>query len=280
MVRSVEKRKSMGASNLQRSKEGGIPMNHVCRRFPIALIVILAGLLVLFACQSQPAVQQESAQPQDSTQSQDSAQSQESTQPQEIPRERTLVITPWSDLTGPLKNADNWNIYQSTNQNLRHMGGKTVYEALMYTNLNTGELIPWQAESFEYNDDYTVVTVKLRNGITWSDGVAFTCKDVKYTLEMLRDNAPDLNYSFIYDEWLKGVDCPDDLTAVINLKKPGPRWFRDNLALGHENHQVILPAHIWEGKNPKEFTNYDLQQGWPVGTGPYKLVSSSAQQMV
>jgi peptide/nickel transport system substrate-binding protein len=246
-------------------------MNHARRYSSIALILMLATLALVAACQVQPAVQQ----PQDSAQAQDSA-----AQPGDVPRDRTLVITPWSDTTGPLKNPDNWHIYQTGNQNLRHMGGKTVYEALMYTNLNTGEITPWQAESFEYNDDYTVVTVKLRQGVEWSDGVPFTCQDVKFTLEMLRDNAPDLNYSYIYQEWLKGVDCPDDLTAVINLTKPGPRWFRDNLALGHENHQVMLPAHIWEGKNPKEFNNFDLQQGWPVGTGPYKLVSSSAQQMV
>ncbi|HXF64078.1 MAG TPA: ABC transporter substrate-binding protein [Caldilineaceae bacterium] len=195
-------------------------------------------------------------------------------------RNRTLVITPWSDTTGPLANPDNWHIYQTGNQNLRHMGGKTVYEALFYTNLNTGELIPWQAETYEYNDDFTAITLKLRDGVEWSDGTAFTCADVEFTLEMLRDNAPDLNYSYIYQEWLQDVECVDDLTAIINLTKPGPRWFRDNLALGHENHQVILPKHIWGDKDPKTFTNFDLAAGWPVGTGPYKLVSSSAQQMV
>jgi peptide/nickel transport system substrate-binding protein len=116
--------------------------------------------------------------------------------------------------------------------------------------------------------------------VTWSDGQPFTSADVKYTLEMLRDNAPDLLYSTIYKEWLKSVDTPDELTAVINLTKPGPRFFQLNLALGHENHQVILPAHIWKDKDPKTFTNFDPAKGWPVGTGAYKLVSSTAQQQV
>lgn len=197
-----------------------------------------------------------------------------------VDRTTTLVITPWSDRTGPLMNPDNWHIYQTGNQNQRQIGSKTLYEALFYTNLNTGELVPWQAESYEYNDDYTSITVKLRDGVKWSDGEAFTCDDVKFTLEMLRDNSPDLNYSFVYNEWLKDVECVDDLTAVINLNKPGPRWFQANLALGHENHQVMLPEHIWGDKNPKEFTNFDLEAGWPVGTGAYKLVTSGAQQMV
>lgn len=198
----------------------------------------------------------------------------------DVPRNRTLIISPWGNQT-EIANAQNFNIYVSSTYNhQREIGSKTIYEALMYTNLNTGELIPWQAESFKYNQDYTAVTVKLRPGVTWSDGVPFTSKDVKFTLEMLRDNAPDLLYSTIYKEWLKNVETPDDLTAVINLNKPGPRFFHENLALGHENHQVILPAHIWQGKDPKTFTNFDLEKGWPIGTGAYRLVSSSPQQMV
>jgi peptide/nickel transport system substrate-binding protein len=198
----------------------------------------------------------------------------------DVPRERTLVITPWGSVP-EIRNPENYNIYLSGSYNhQRESGDKTIYEALMYTNLNTGEIIPWQAESFTYNDAYTAVTVKLRQGVTWSDGQVFSSADVKYTLEMLRDNAPDLLYSSIYKEWLKGVDTPDAQTAVINLNKPGPRFFQLYLALGHENHQVILPAHIWKDKDPKSFTNFDLSKGWPVGTGAYKMIASSAQQQV
>jgi peptide/nickel transport system substrate-binding protein len=197
-----------------------------------------------------------------------------------VARNETLVVTPWGN-EPEIGNPTNYNIYLNGNYNhQREAGEKTIYEALMYTNLNTGELIPWQAESFEQNADFTNVTVHLRKGITWSDGQPFTSKDVKFTLEMLRDNAPDLAYSTIYKEWVKGVDTPDDLTAVINLTKPGPRWFHLNLALGHENHQVIMPEHIWKGQDPKTFTNFDLAKGWPIGTGAYKLVSSDAHQQI
>ena len=190
------------------------------------------------------------------------------------------MITPWG-VVPEIRNPENYNIYLSGSYNhQRESGDKTIYEALMYTNLNTGEIIPWQAESFTYNDTYTTITVKLRQGVTWSDGQPFTSGDVKYTLEMLRDNAPELLYSSIYKEWVKGVDTPDAQTAVINLNKPGPRFFQLYLALGHENHQVILPAHIWKDQDPKTFTNFDLSKGWPVGTGAYKMVASSAQQQV
>lgn len=34
-----------------------------------------------------------------------------------------------------------------------------------------------------YNDDFTEMTVKLRDGIYWSDGVEFTSDDVVYTVQ-------------------------------------------------------------------------------------------------
>jgi peptide/nickel transport system substrate-binding protein len=198
----------------------------------------------------------------------------------DVPRNRTLVVTPWGKGV-EIVNPNNINIYLTSSwSHQREITDKTVFEDLMYTNLNTGEIIPWQAESFNYNDAFTAVTVKLRKGITWSDGEPFTSRDVKYTLEMLRDNSPDLQYSTIYKEYLKNVETPDDLTAVLNLNKPNPRFFQENLALGHENHQVILPEHIWKSQDPKTFANFDLAKGWPVGTGAYKLVASSARQMV
>ena len=42
----------------------------------------------------------------------------------------------------------------------------TVNEMLFYTNHNTNEIIPWQAESFSYNPDFTEITLKLRDGVT------------------------------------------------------------------------------------------------------------------
>ena len=48
--------------------------------------------------------------------------------------------------------------------------------------------IPYQAESYAYNADYTELTIKLRPNITWSDGKPFTSGDVVFTINMLREN--------------------------------------------------------------------------------------------
>ena len=42
----------------------------------------------------------------------------------------------------------------------------------------------------------------------------------------------------------------------------------------------IVPEHIFKGQDPQTFTNFDLAKGWPVVTGPYKLVYSDPQQKI
>ncbi len=197
-----------------------------------------------------------------------------------VPRNETLVMTPWGDQPAQLANADNWNTYLASVSHQRDVMQYTVNEELFYTNLNTGELIPWQAESFEYTPDFLTATIHLRKGVEWSDGKPFTADDVKFTLEAVRDAPPEIRGSASFHEYIKSVDASDPLTAVIHFTKPAPRFVRDYLALGHENHYPILPKHIWEGKDIKTFTNYDLAAGWPIGTGPYKLVSSTNLQEI
>ena len=66
---------------------------------------------------------------------------------------------------------------------------------------------------------------------------------------------------------------------MINLNKPNSRYMYP-LVIGWEYHFAVVPEHIWKGQDPKTFTNYDTGQGWPVFTGPYKLVSTSGTQVV
>ena len=198
----------------------------------------------------------------------------------DVPRNQTLVLTPWGDQPAQLANVDNWNPYLTSVTHQRDAMQITINEELFYTNLTDGKLIPWQAESFDLTPDFLTATIKLRKGVAWQDGQPFTADDVKFTLEALRDAPPEINGSSDYKEYIKSVDATDPLTAVIHFTKAAPRWVRDHLALGHENHYPILPKHIWQGQDIKGFTNYDLAKGLPMGTGAYKLVSSTTQQEV
>ncbi len=191
----------------------------------------------------------------------------------DVPRNQTLIAG-----MGP-KADNNWNpLATSPNPPSRNSWG--VFEALFYTNLNTGELVPWQADSYTQNADFTQITLKLHDGVTWCDGQKFTADDVKFTFDTLVAGAPDLYNSATYKEYIKTVTVVDPLTVQIDLNKPAPRWFHDTFTIGHENHYSIVPKHIFEGQDPKTFQNFDLAKGWPCTTGPYHITSSSPDKLV
>lgn len=140
--------------------------------------------------------------------------------------------------------------------------------------------IPYQAESYEYNQDNTQLTIKLRKGITWSDGQPFTAKDVAFTLNMLRDNAPKLNFSTDMKVWVKNVETPDDQTVKISFNSPAPQFMFTYFQWHMDAGFPIVPEHIFKGQDPLTFTNFDMAKSWPVVTGPWKLSLSVPEQKI
>lgn len=193
----------------------------------------------------------------------------------DVPREQTLVI---ENIEGRVPVPDNMNPYIS-GSNLDWGMWQATQEALFNFNLETGELEPWLAESQDISDDYKTITVTLRDGVKWNDGVDFTADDVKFTVDMLMANA-GLQYSADLNLWVDSVEATDARTVVFNLKKPNPRFMLDYFGVRIWRTVLIAPKHIWEGRDPMTFTNYDLEKGWPLGTGPYRLVRSSETESV
>jgi len=199
----------------------------------------------------------------------------------DVPRNRTLVFTHWSgSYRTQHDNVENFNSWLPGNSHSRQAQNKGQTEYMFYTNLNNGELIPWQGESFEYNDTFDSIDVVLRDGVKWSDGVAFTANDVKFTIDMVIANSPDLNRSSAWLDMIKDVVVDDDLHFTINLNRPDPRFFINQFGLGHENHTAIVAKHVWENEDPLTFTNYDPAKGWPLGTGAFELVRTTPEVQI
>jgi peptide/nickel transport system substrate-binding protein len=189
-----------------------------------------------------------------------------------ITRADTLISRGWGAGT-QIANPEDFNPF--TNLYQRDRQHYTINESLFYTNFNNGEVIPWQAESYSWNGDYTVLTIVLRDNVMWSDGEQLTAEDVVFTVDMLKDSAPELLMSGVMVEWIESAVATDELTVQFNLTKPGPRFFLDNIAQGQVGRFVVVPKHIWEGKDSRTFNFYDAAQGWPISTGPYEVVSTS-----
>lgn len=196
-----------------------------------------------------------------------------------VPRNRTFIsVGGGGEALLEFTNYGSWNPYF-----LGHIaasGAHFCWEPLFMYSWMADEEIPWLAESYHYNTDFTELSIKIRAGVEWSDGVPFTARDVAYTLNMLKANAPALRYSTDMEKWVKDAQTIDELTVKITLNIPNPR-FMFNYFMSHADLGIwIVPEHIWKDQDPKLFANYDPAKGWPVVTGPYRLALPAADRIV
>ncbi|HEY8596690.1 MAG TPA: ABC transporter substrate-binding protein [Devosiaceae bacterium] len=198
-----------------------------------------------------------------------------------VPREKTLIVLHQSE--APVyRNVGMANPYSINNQDYR---GSIInmFEPLFYYNSNKDQLIPWLATDYKYAPDFSSVTVHLRDGVKWSDGVAFTADDVVFTYQMLLDNAAgpkDLLHATEIAGAINGVEKIDDLTVKFDMKEADPRFAFKYLINYFDIGLQIVPKHIWASVEDKAgFSNYDLAKGWPVTTGPWKLVRFTDNQV-
>ncbi len=152
-------------------------------------------------------------------------------------------------------------------------------ESLFYLNLESGEMEPWLATGYEINDDNTEVTLHLREGVTWSDGEPFTADDVVFTLNLLKSHAPALWHSDGIAEYMDTATAVDDHTVDIKLTKPNARFIYQ-FAIDVYNSIPVVPEHIWKDEDPATFKDFDIGNGQPVYTGPYKLVQADENQLI
>lgn len=117
-------------------------------------------------------------------------------------------------------------------------------------------LAPMLATEWTPNDDGSVWTFKLREGVTWHEGTPFTSADVVATLDRL---APGNLAAYIDPGSATAVD---DLTVEVTLKAPDGQ-FPYQVSLWNPQ-SVITPADFAAG------TTLDQR---PTGTGPFKLES-------
>jgi peptide/nickel transport system substrate-binding protein len=196
-----------------------------------------------------------------------------------VPRNRTLIVMQGGD-NGQNPEFKSFN-NQVTGANFGwHTGAlQTMAEPLIMFNVLTGDYENWLAESWQYNADFTEITMKLRKGIEWSDGKPFTARDVVFTYNLVRDKYKEMVHTADIAV-LKETVYVDDLNLKFVLKQPSPTWWATTLTTNHGITEQIFPEHIWKDQDPLKFTFYDPEKGWPIGTGPYKLVQTTAEQKV
>ena len=161
-----------------------------------------------------------------------------------------------------------------------------VLEPLFFYSVLDDKMIPWLAESYEYGEDYTQITVHLRQGITWNDGTPFGPDDVINTLDMLRRNGQgkaDQLYASQMARDIKDLVRVDDHTVRIELNHRNPRWFFTFLTVRFTEGLFILPKHIYAATDPNDLSGFTAMQpgpAGPVGTGAFKIVSMTPERII
>ncbi len=110
------------------------------------------------------------------------------------------------------------------------------------------------AESFEVNDDATVFTFKLREGMKWSDGVPVTTDDVAFVFDDLYNNSeygPFPNKFKSADGTPAQLDVIDDYSFSLTFDMPSGGILRDLAITGWTSYNdLIKPKHYLELVHP------------------------------
>jgi peptide/nickel transport system substrate-binding protein len=135
-----------------------------------------------------------------------------------------------------------------------------MFEPLMTFNTMQGKVEYRLAESADYSEDLKTITVKLKEGLKWSDGKPLTAKDVAFSFNMTKD-APAFDLKAIWTSGnLLSVTASDAKTIVFSLKE-ADSTFIWGIPVYH-----ILPEHIWSQVDAKKLATFTNPN--PVGNGP------------
>lgn len=135
----------------------------------------------------------------------------------------------------------------------------------------TGELEPDLAERWQVADDGKTYTFTLRSNVKWHDGFPVTSDDVVFTVRSLQD--PDYQGLPQYRDLWQGVEAEkvDERTVIFRLKDVYSPFLEFTT-------QGILPSHLLSQVSPKMLPQEEFNAN-PIGTGPYRVVKASLDQV-
>ena len=183
-----------------------------------------------------------------------------------VPRNQCLIL---ENPSGTVQPADDFNRWRSGYSGSWVCGlQQLALDALWYIDPDAGVKGVWDnalaAEKPIYNADYTQMTVKLRQGLYWSDNVEFTADDLYYTVDVAMKNK-GLSNNGLFTGNIDKLEQPDKYTVIFNLKAPNSRFHSAFTVRWGATY--MMPKHIFEKEaDPVAFTFNP-----PVSLGAYTL---------
>ncbi len=130
-------------------------------------------------------------------------------------------------------------------------------------------IVPDLATSWDFSEDGTQLTFKLREGVKWHDGKAFSAKDVVCTWDLLLGRSQDKLRTNPRKTWYQNVEevsANGEGEAVFHLKRPQPSL----IALLASGYSPVYPCHV----SPRDMRSH------PIGTGPFKFTEFKPNERI
>lgn len=178
------------------------------------------------------------------------------------PRNETLIV----ECQSPTDVPGQFNTYmQGTTAGfgIHQLMSAMMWEMDTVSGEQFGEVADGMPES---NEDFTEHTVKIRQGIKWSDGEDLNAEDVAFTFNMIMSN-PGINQCDYYNTIFASVEAVDDYTVKIVTKESFPRLSLKFGVTIWGNDLRIVPEHIYSQQDDVTV----FKDSEPVVAGPYTV---------
>ncbi|WP_066504322.1 ABC transporter substrate-binding protein [Abyssisolibacter fermentans] len=178
----------------------------------------------------------------------------------------------------PISNVKTFNPLINREKSLYHFY-KLIYEALFEFDEDfniKGQL----CKTYQIENEGRLIRLTLRDDVYWHDGVKFTAKDVKFTLDAMRYSSREGLYNEILTDVFK-PSKPSDIKQIMSANIINDYVIEIKLNRNYSNSLEalmfpILPMHQFTNKQSADRSDYDkaFNENYiktPIGTGPYKF---------
>lgn len=135
---------------------------------------------------------------------------------------------------------------------------------------DTGEIVPWLAESWDVSDDASSYTFHLREGATYADGTPIDAASVKTNFDAIVALGATASLGSQYLVGYEGTTVADPQTLTVDFAQPSAQFLQasSTFSLG-----LLSPASA-------ELTPEERCAGDYVGSGPFQVESYTQDQEI